>query len=143
MYFTAWSARRQNKYRFPVGKARMEALGIVTFSIIMGTAAFFIIVEGASRFPVAAGGAATRERLRHSLLPAQRWRNPRVAAGIKQLASHATTELPHVWVVVGGTIGVVSAQHAAPLGLQHWGGSAQAVPPHLPKTPPTPLPRRL
>lgn len=32
--------------QYPVGKERMEPLGIIVFSVIMGTAAFEVIVEG-------------------------------------------------------------------------------------------------
>jgi Co/Zn/Cd efflux system component len=47
MYYLAWDSRRTvNKYRYPVGKHRMEPLGVIVFSCIMATAAFTIIVEG-------------------------------------------------------------------------------------------------
>ena len=37
---------RRDKYRYPIGKARMEPLGIIVFSSIMGTAGFSIVMEG-------------------------------------------------------------------------------------------------
>eukprot|EP00887_Chlorella_sp_A99_P004344 scaffold15.g4344.t1 len=58
MYYTSWQAKRENKYKasrrgalgvwvvwYPVGKERMEPLGIIVFSVIMGTAAFTAIME--------------------------------------------------------------------------------------------------
>ncbi|PRW59960.1 putative aldo-keto reductase 2 [Chlorella sorokiniana] len=46
LYWSAHQARQRNKYQYPVGKERMEPLGIIVFSVIMGTAAFQVIVEG-------------------------------------------------------------------------------------------------
>ena len=39
-----------DKYRFPVGKRRMEPLGIIVFSSIMGTIGFSVLVEGVRQF---------------------------------------------------------------------------------------------
>jgi divalent metal cation (Fe/Co/Zn/Cd) transporter len=38
--------RKQNKYMFPAGKSRMQPLGIIVFSCIMGTLGFQILLEG-------------------------------------------------------------------------------------------------
>lgn len=38
--------RTQNKYLFPAGKSRMQPLGIIVFSCIMGTLGFQILIEG-------------------------------------------------------------------------------------------------
>lgn len=47
MYWASWESRRPgSKYEYPVGKERLEPLGVVAFSSIMGTAAFTVIVAG-------------------------------------------------------------------------------------------------
>lgn len=46
MFFAASEARRHNKYRYPAGKERLEPLGVVVFSIVMGTAAVSVIIQG-------------------------------------------------------------------------------------------------
>ena len=46
LYFTEKSMRKQNKYLFPAGKSRMQPLGIIVFSCIMGTLGFQILLEG-------------------------------------------------------------------------------------------------
>lgn len=35
MYWTSWSAKKKNVYVWPVGKERMEPLGVIVFSVIM------------------------------------------------------------------------------------------------------------
>ncbi|CAK0740588.1 hypothetical protein CVIRNUC_001261 [Coccomyxa viridis] len=45
IWSTSLARRRRNKYRFPIGQARMEPLGIIVFSCIMGTAGFSVILE--------------------------------------------------------------------------------------------------
>ena len=40
LYFTDISMSKQNKYLFPAGKSRMQPLGIIVFSCIMGTLGF-------------------------------------------------------------------------------------------------------
>uniref|UniRef100_A0A7S0YIJ4 Cation efflux protein cytoplasmic domain-containing protein n=1 Tax=Polytomella parva TaxID=51329 RepID=A0A7S0YIJ4_9CHLO len=47
--YTLYVARKQNKYKYPIGQSRMEPLGIIVFSSIMGTMGFSICVEGAMR----------------------------------------------------------------------------------------------
>lgn len=46
MFWAAREAHRTNKYKYPVGKRRLEPLGVVIFSTIMATAAFTLIIEG-------------------------------------------------------------------------------------------------
>ena len=46
LYFTEKSMRKQNKYLYPAGKSRMQPLGIIVFSCIMGTLGFQILIEG-------------------------------------------------------------------------------------------------
>jgi hypothetical protein len=45
-----WVARKavknENKYKYPIGKARMQPLGIVVFAAIMGTASLQILIIG-------------------------------------------------------------------------------------------------
>jgi len=45
LFLTARSMRRDNKYRFPAGKSRMQPLGIIVFSCIMGTVGFQVLLE--------------------------------------------------------------------------------------------------
>eukprot|EP00238_Polyblepharides_amylifera_P013986 CAMPEP_0196575770 /NCGR_PEP_ID=MMETSP1081-20130531/5179_1 /TAXON_ID=36882 /ORGANISM="Pyramimonas amylifera, Strain CCMP720" /LENGTH=418 /DNA_ID=CAMNT_0041894173 /DNA_START=341 /DNA_END=1597 /DNA_ORIENTATION=+ len=45
LFVTARSMRRDNKYRFPAGKSRMQPLGIIVFSCIMGTVGFQVLLE--------------------------------------------------------------------------------------------------
>ena len=46
LWRTEASMRKQNKYLFPAGKSRMQPLGIIVFSCIMGTLGFQILIEG-------------------------------------------------------------------------------------------------
>ena len=46
LWRTEESMRKQNKYLFPAGKSRMQPLGIIVFSCIMGTLGFQILIEG-------------------------------------------------------------------------------------------------
>ena len=46
LWQTEKSMRKQNKYLFPAGKSRMQPLGIIVFSCIMGTLGFQILIEG-------------------------------------------------------------------------------------------------
>ena len=45
-----WIARRavknENKYKYPIGKARMQPLGIIVFAAIMGTVSLQILTQG-------------------------------------------------------------------------------------------------
>jgi divalent metal cation (Fe/Co/Zn/Cd) transporter len=45
MYYCAWEARRVDQHRYPVGKHRMEPLGVVVFSVVMATAAVNVVIE--------------------------------------------------------------------------------------------------
>lgn len=77
LYYTTFAASRRDKYAYPVGKERMEPLGIIVFSTVMGTAAFTVVVES-----------------------------------IKALVNGASSDMPHVEWVVGGTLGVVAMKLA-------------------------------
>uniref|UniRef100_A0A7S0RH28 Cation efflux protein transmembrane domain-containing protein n=1 Tax=Chlamydomonas leiostraca TaxID=1034604 RepID=A0A7S0RH28_9CHLO len=46
---TSRSSKKRDKYKYPIGKARMAPLGVVVFSTIMGTAGMSIIAEGAKQ----------------------------------------------------------------------------------------------
>lgn len=46
LFFTDKSIRQQNKYLYPIGKSRMQPLGIIVFSCIMGTLGFQVLIEG-------------------------------------------------------------------------------------------------
>ena len=46
LYYATHAARRSNKYKYPVGRHRLEPLGVVVFAAIMGTAAWTVIIEG-------------------------------------------------------------------------------------------------
>jgi hypothetical protein len=46
LWRTETHMRTQNKYLFPAGKSRMQPLGIIVFSCIMGTLGFQIFLEG-------------------------------------------------------------------------------------------------
>jgi len=45
LFFTRLRTRNANKYRYPIGNNRMQPLGIIVFSSIMGTFGFQIMVE--------------------------------------------------------------------------------------------------
>jgi cation diffusion facilitator family transporter len=45
LYFASKSSLAKNKYKYPVGKHRLEPLGIVAFSAIMGMTSLIIILE--------------------------------------------------------------------------------------------------
>lgn len=46
LWATDRSMKKQNKYVYPAGKSRMQPLGIIVFSCIMGTLGFQILIEG-------------------------------------------------------------------------------------------------
>ena len=50
LYITNRAMNRPNKYKYPVGKARMEPLGIIVFSSMMGTIGFTVLVEAVRQF---------------------------------------------------------------------------------------------
>eukprot|EP00850_Spirogloea_muscicola_P003270 SM000013S26439 [mRNA] locus=s13:391614:393778:+ [translate_table: standard] len=49
LYFTARSMRKDNPYLYPIGKKRMQPLGIIVFASIMATLGFQIFIEGIRR----------------------------------------------------------------------------------------------
>ncbi|KAF2750202.1 cation diffusion facilitator 10 [Sporormia fimetaria CBS 119925] len=49
VWFTAWMIARQNKYNYPVGRRRLEPIGVLVFSVIMITSFFQVAIEGFSR----------------------------------------------------------------------------------------------
>ncbi|GJP56864.1 hypothetical protein CLOM_g15911 [Closterium sp. NIES-68] len=46
LWYTARSMRRHNPYKYPIGKARMQPLGIIVFASLMATLGFQILLEG-------------------------------------------------------------------------------------------------
>ena len=46
LYFTDKHMRDMNKYLYPIGKSRMQPLGILVFACIMGTLGFQVFIEG-------------------------------------------------------------------------------------------------
>ena len=46
LFVTDKNIRNQNKYLYPIGKSRMQPLGILVFSCIMGTLGFQVLIEG-------------------------------------------------------------------------------------------------
>ena len=46
LWFTRRAVKNENKYKYPIGKARMQPLGIVVFAAIMGTASLQIMTQG-------------------------------------------------------------------------------------------------
>jgi len=46
LYLTERNMKKSNKYMYPAGKSRMQPLGIIVFSCIMGTLGFQIMIEG-------------------------------------------------------------------------------------------------
>ena len=46
LFMTDKSIRNSNKYLYPIGKSRMQPLGIIVFSCIMGTLGFQVLIEG-------------------------------------------------------------------------------------------------
>lgn len=51
---TAWLMTRPNDDKYPVGKARMEPLGVIVFAAVMGTCYAQVIVEAFQRFLIPA-----------------------------------------------------------------------------------------
>ncbi|VFQ68226.1 unnamed protein product [Cuscuta campestris] len=45
LWFTAFSMKRQNPYKYPIGKKRMQPLGILVFASVMATLGLQIILE--------------------------------------------------------------------------------------------------
>ena len=46
LWATRRAVRNENKYQYPIGKARMQPLGIVVFAAIMGTVCIQIMMQG-------------------------------------------------------------------------------------------------
>lgn len=61
MFWAAREARQINKYKYPVGKHRLEPLGVVVFSTIMATAAFTLIIEGIRQLVGGHSGGSTED----------------------------------------------------------------------------------
>ncbi|TVU19706.1 hypothetical protein EJB05_35873, partial [Eragrostis curvula] len=55
LWFTAFSMQTPNPYRYPIGKRRMQPLGILVFASVMATLGLQIILES-TRSLVSAGG---------------------------------------------------------------------------------------
>lgn len=46
LWFTKWSMQHINKYKYPIGKARMQPVGIVVFAAIMATLGMQVMLTG-------------------------------------------------------------------------------------------------
>lgn len=49
VWFTSWMIARQDRYAYPVGRRRLEPIGVLIFSVIMMTSFFQVGIEGISR----------------------------------------------------------------------------------------------
>jgi hypothetical protein len=49
VWFTSWMIARQDQYAYPVGRRRLEPIGVLVFSVIMITSFFQVAIEGFSR----------------------------------------------------------------------------------------------
>ena len=49
VWFTSWMIARQDMYAYPVGRRRLEPIGVLVFSVIMITSFFQVAIEGFSR----------------------------------------------------------------------------------------------
>ncbi|EDU40540.1 MMT1 Co Zn Cd cation transporter [Pyrenophora tritici-repentis] len=49
VWFTSWMIARQDRYAYPVGRRRLEPIGVLIFSVIMMTSFFQVGIEGVSR----------------------------------------------------------------------------------------------
>lgn len=49
VWFTSWMIARQDRYAYPVGRRRLEPIGVLIFSVIMMTSFFQVGIEGLSR----------------------------------------------------------------------------------------------
>eukprot|EP00262_Sarcandra_glabra_P019930 TRINITY_DN7751_c2_g1_i1.p1 TRINITY_DN7751_c2_g1~~TRINITY_DN7751_c2_g1_i1.p1 ORF type:complete len:400 (+),score=41.08 TRINITY_DN7751_c2_g1_i1:101-1300(+) len=45
LWFTSYAMRKPNQYRYPIGKKRMQPVGIIVFASIMATLGFQILLE--------------------------------------------------------------------------------------------------
>jgi divalent metal cation (Fe/Co/Zn/Cd) transporter len=113
MFYCAWAAKRVDRYRYPVGRHRLEPLGIIVFSTIMYVRASPIRLPSS---PTCAFQSALTAASAADGSPCV-WLAPPcrgtaaltvVIEGIKQLVAAAPAEaLPHLWIVVGGSVFVV------------------------------------
>lgn len=46
LWFTKWSMQHINKYKYPIGKSRMQPVGIVVFAAIMATLGMQVLLTG-------------------------------------------------------------------------------------------------
>ncbi|KAF2253984.1 hypothetical protein BU26DRAFT_548320 [Trematosphaeria pertusa] len=49
VWFTSWMIARQDRYAYPVGRRRLEPIGVLVFSVVMITSFFQVSIEGFSR----------------------------------------------------------------------------------------------
>ncbi|KAF2823790.1 cation diffusion facilitator 10 [Ophiobolus disseminans] len=49
IWITSWMISRQDRYAYPVGRRRLEPIGVLVFSVIMITSFFQVGIEGVSR----------------------------------------------------------------------------------------------
>ncbi|OAL51024.1 cation diffusion facilitator 10 [Pyrenochaeta sp. DS3sAY3a] len=49
VWFTSWMIARQDRHAYPVGRRRLEPIGVLIFSVIMMTSFFQVGIEGISR----------------------------------------------------------------------------------------------
>jgi hypothetical protein len=49
VWFTSWMIARQDRYSYPVGRRRLEPIGVLVFSVIMITSFFQVAIEAFSR----------------------------------------------------------------------------------------------
>ncbi|KAF2258681.1 hypothetical protein CC78DRAFT_477720 [Lojkania enalia] len=49
VFVTSWMIARQDSYAYPVGRRRLEPIGVLVFSVIMITSFFQVAIEGVSR----------------------------------------------------------------------------------------------
>lgn len=49
VWFTSWMIARQDRYKYPVGRRRLEPIGVLVFSVIMITSFFQVGIEAFSR----------------------------------------------------------------------------------------------
>lgn len=45
LWFTAYAMKKPNKYSYPIGKRRMQPVGIIVFASVMGTVGFQVLIE--------------------------------------------------------------------------------------------------
>ncbi|KAJ3694415.1 hypothetical protein LUZ60_009895 [Juncus effusus] len=45
LWFTSYAMKKPNKYHYPIGKKRMQPVGIIVFASVMGTLGFQVLIE--------------------------------------------------------------------------------------------------